>query len=122
MKKIILYFDGTSNKFGDKNTNVVKAYRVTSSEGQIKCYIPGVGSMSNKKYHFYTSRLIKKIVGLAFGYGLQERVITGYQFISEHYCPGDEIYLFGFSRGAYTAKVLVGLIHSCGLIGMENEY
>ena len=122
MKRLVIYFDGTSNKFGDKNTNVVKAFRVTSSSNQLKCYIPGVGSMKNKKYYFYTSRLIKKIAGLAFGYGLQERILEGYKFLAENYEEGDEIYFFGFSRGAYAAKVLAGLIHRCGLIGRHNEY
>jgi len=122
MKKLIIFFDGTSNKFEEKNTNVVKAYRVISSENQIKCYIPGVGSMKNQKYYFLTKRVFKKIMGLAFGYGLQERVLESYLFLSKNYQPGDEIYFFGFSRGSYTAKVLAGLIHECGLMEHHNSY
>jgi uncharacterized protein (DUF2235 family) len=122
MKRLIIFFDGTKNKFGDRNTNVVKCLRITSSDNQINCYIPGVGSMKNKKYYFFTTRVIKQIVGLAFGYGLQERVLQAYKFLSNNYIIGDEIYIFGFSRGAYSAKVLLGLMHNCGLMDKNNEY
>jgi uncharacterized protein (DUF2235 family) len=122
MKKLVLFFDGTSNKFGHKNTNVVKCLRVTSTDNQIICYIPGVGSMENKKYYFFLKRKIKQLLGLAFGYGLQERVIEGYKFLSNNYEKGDEIFIFGFSRGAYSAKVLLGLIYRCGLMDKNNEY
>ncbi len=119
---IIMCFDGTSNKFEKVNTNVVKLYRVANRENQLKCYIPGVGSNSDRKDIFFVSRYIKKYMGLAFGYGLQERVIAGYNFLVDNYSEGDKIFLFGFSRGAYTAKVLSGLIHACGLMGRGNEY
>jgi len=122
MKKLVIYFDGTSAKFGNKNTNVVKAYRVTSSSNQVKCYIPGVGSLSDKKHYFITKRIFKQLLGLAFGYGLQEKVLEGYKFLSENYQEGDEIYLFGFSRGAYAAKVLAGMMELCGLIDKHNIY
>lgn len=122
MKKLVIFFDGTSNKFGVKNTNVVKCLRVASSENQIKCYIPGVGSMKNKRYYFWTTRMLKQFVGLMFGYGLQERVLEAYKFLCANYTEGSEVFIFGFSRGAYSAKVLLGLINQCGLMDKNNEY
>ncbi len=122
MKKLIIFFDGTSNKFGTKNTNVVKAFRVIDDQDQLKCYIPGVGSIMDKKDHFFIKRLVKKWMGKGFGYGLQERVLAGYKFLCRHYVPGDEISMFGYSRGAYSAKVLAALVSEYGLMGTHNDY
>lgn len=123
-KKIFLFFDGTSNKFKkDALTNVFKAYDIIQKdESQIACYVPGVGSIADKGEFSSIVRLIKKYVGLGFGYGLQEKVLVGYDFLIDNYEEGDDIYLLGFSRGAYTAKVLAGLIHTCGLIGKHDQY
>ena len=60
------------------------------------------------------------ILGLATGYGLDDNVLAAYSFLVHHYQQGDAIYLFGFSRGAYTVRVLAGLIHKVGLITPEQ--
>jgi uncharacterized protein (DUF2235 family) len=54
--------------------------------------------------------------GGAFGYGLSDNVRLGYRWLMEHYDPGDEIFIFGFSRGAFTARSLAGVIARCGLL------
>lgn len=121
-KNILLFFDGTSNKFGDNLTNVVKAYAVVDKVSQRCFYCPGVGSIADKMEYSYFARQIKKYLGLGLGFGLQEKIIAGYSFLMSAYEPGDKICLFGFSRGAYTAKVFAGLLHTCGLIEKGNEY
>ncbi len=121
-KNILLFFDGTSNKFGDSLTNVVKTMSVADRENQSICYIPGVGSIADKMEYSRFSRLMRKYLGLGFGFGLQEKIVVGYSYLMEHYEPGDKIFVFGFSRGAYTAKVLAGLLHACGLMEKGNEY
>ena len=63
----------------------------------------------------------EKIRGGAFGYGISRNIKDGYLWLSEHYEPGDEIYLFGFSRGAYTARSLVGLMRKCGIPQTPKE-
>lgn len=74
---------------------------------QVAKYIHGVGDSRNP---------INKILGGAFGSGIIKRIVRGYTFISRHYEPGDDIVVTGFSRGAYTARALAGLIASQGLL------
>lgn len=78
---------------------------------QIAKYINGVGSAQNK---------IQELIGGGFGTGLIKRIVRGYTFISRNYEPGDKIHIVGFSRGAYTARALAGLITSQGLL--SNKY
>src|SRR5712691_2395309 len=75
---------------------------------QIAKYIHGVGDSRNA---------IKRIMGGVFGAGIISRVVRGYTFISRNYEPGAHIHIAGFSRGAYTARALAGLIVSQGLLG-----
>jgi uncharacterized protein (DUF2235 family) len=118
MKRIVICFDGTWNRPGDENlpedqqveTNVSRFYDSvldTGSDGiqQVKWYDQGVGT------HWYD-----RFFGGAFGAGLEANIIEGYKFLAENYEDGDEIYILGFSRGAYTARSLVGMIRNCGLI------
>ena len=61
------------------------------------------------------------VLGLATGYGLDNNVLTAYDFLINHYQEGDDIFLFGFSRGAYTIRVLAGLIHKIGLLSPQQR-
>ncbi len=108
-KRLALFYDGTWNK-PDNNTNVWRLSLMLADQGndgvpQIKFYDEGVGT-------HWTDR----ISGGAFGYGLSENVRSGYRWLMEHYDPGDEIFVFGFSRGAFTARSLTGVIARCGLL------
>src|SRR5437867_7831802 len=62
-----------------------------------------------------------RILGLAFGYGISDNVADAYQFLMREFEPGDELYMFGFSRGAYTARALCGMLHIVGLLTKGNE-
>jgi uncharacterized protein (DUF2235 family) len=123
-KNIVLCSDGTGNTMmKGRGTNVWKLYEAvdltahrwhqgrgdgsTRGKEQIAFYDDGVGSQQNK---------ILKIVGGAFGYGLKRNIRDLYKSLCRAYRPGDDIYIFGFSRGAYTARVLAGLILSCGIV------
>jgi uncharacterized protein (DUF2235 family) len=112
MKRLILCFDGTWNAVQDPDTvtNVVKlaeAVRSTAKDGvtQAVYYNSGVGSGGR----------LDQFVGGTFGYGLRGNVKRGLAFLSLNYEPGDEIYLFGFSRGAYSARALAGVIGAAGI-------
>lgn len=74
---------------------------------QVAKYLHGVGDSDN---------FLAKILGGALGVGLITRVVRGYTFVSRNYLPGDRIYLVGFSRGAYTARALGGLISAKGVL------
>ena len=105
-KRILFCSDGTWDNSG-KNTNVYKLYKATLVAGdQIPFYDDGVGADGTP---------IDRLLGGAFGTGLFQKVKDGYSKISQVYEKGDQIYIFGFSRGAYTARSIAGMIANCGL-------
>lgn len=128
-KKIFIFCDGTGNEFvaapGDKkggNSNVVKLYttlRVTNE--QVAYYHPGVGTMGDPNIRQAVPRFWSKVKGLAFGAGFAANVLDAYRYLMEVYNDGDDIYIFGFSRGAYTARALGGMLHGYGLLCRGNE-
>jgi uncharacterized protein (DUF2235 family) len=111
-KKIIVCADGTWNTphgIGAEvnDTNVRKLYcALTDGPNQLRYYDSGVGTDGSPIDHLF---------GGAMGEGLFQKIQDGYEFISYVYDPGDEIYLFGFSRGAYTARSLGGMIARFGV-------
>jgi uncharacterized protein (DUF2235 family) len=97
---------------GLAETNVCRLFRAVKrlpaaagGFGQVKWYDGGVGT-----------EWFNRVRGGAFGTGLSRNIREGYKVLSETYRPGDEIFVFGFSRGAYTARSLVGMIRNCGLL------
>lgn len=110
--RLIVCFDGTWNTpdKGGNPTNVVKILRaIRNDDGavrQLTFYDKGVG----------TGGVCDRFTGGAFGAGLTENMIDGYRFLANNWQPGDEIYLFGFSRGAYTARSLAGFLGLAGMI------
>ena len=115
-KKLIVCADGTwNNEDGaGSQTNVAKLHRVLKNnfvEGvdQLVCYVTGVGT-----------RWGERVRGGAFGYGLDANIKEAYRFLVDHYEEGDQLFFFGFSRGAYTARSLAGFIRNSGLLRKEN--
>lgn len=105
-KRIAFCADGTWDNSG-KNTNVYKLYKaLQTTADQMPFYDDGVGS---------DGQPLEKLGGGAFGYGLYQKIKDGYTKISQVYEKGDEVFIFGFSRGAYTARSLAGMIAVCGL-------
>ncbi|QDW41578.1 DUF2235 domain-containing protein [Bradyrhizobium sp. KBS0727] len=126
MKNIIILCDGTGNEISENISNVLKFYRCLrktdkTSPRQMVFYDPGVGTLARPNPWRKLAQDFTAILGLATGYGLDDKVLQSYLFLVRHYEPGDQIYLFGFSRGAYTVRVLAGLIHKVGLISPEQS-
>jgi uncharacterized protein (DUF2235 family) len=122
MKKIVICCDGTGNEFGDTVSNVVKLYQVLMrSSEQITYYHPGLGTMGARNALTPIGKWWTKVIGLAFGYGISDNVADAYLFLMRRFQPGDEVYVFGFSRGAYTARALCGMLHIVGLLSEDNE-
>ena len=119
-KSIILFSDGTGNSSAKLfKTNVWRMYEAVdlgpSAEGkrdQISYYDDGVGTSSFKPL---------TVLGGAFGWGLQRNVLDIYRFACRNYREHDDIYAFGFSRGAFTARLVVALIASQGLVRSTSE-
>lgn len=122
-KNLVLCLDGTGNEYGPRNTNVVKLHSALARDPdkQITFYDPGVGTFSEIPSLTQPGRLFRKVLGLAFGFGLRKNVEEAYRFLIHNYSPGDQVYLFGFSRGAYTARVVAALIRAYGILPREHE-
>ncbi len=120
-KNIVICCDGTGNEYGDHNTNVVGLYELLIRDPeQIAFYDPGVGTFD------FLGRKVGKQVGIwlgkGFGIGLQQNIEDAYEYLMNRFEPGDKLYLFGFSRGAFTARALAGMLNKCGLLqkGSKN--
>jgi len=122
-KNIVICCDGTGNEFGDNNSNVVKLYSTLLIDGsrQVGYYHPGVGTMGDPTAHNRVSSAWSVVKGLAFGAGLLANVGDAYRYLMNVYEEGDCVYLFGFSRGAYTARALAGVLHMFGLLCPGND-
>jgi uncharacterized protein (DUF2235 family) len=121
-KNIVICCDGTGNEFGDNNSNVVKLYATLDiNEKQIGYYHPGVGTMGAPSANNKLEEKWSVVKGMAFGAGLMPNVGDAYRYLMNLYNQGDDIYLFGFSRGAYTARALAGVLHMFGLLCPGND-
>ena len=122
-KNIIVCCDGTGNQIDETYSNVVKIFSVLpQSRTQIAFYDPGVGTLTDPNVLIPLGKKIDQIWGVAFGFGLIKNVAEAYTYLINYYEPGDKIFFFGFSRGAYTVRVLAGLICKIGLLrkGCDN--
>ena len=125
MRNIIICCDGTGNEISENISNVLKLYRCLrktekTQPRQLVYYDPGVGTLARPDPWHKLKQDFNAILGLATGYGLDDNVLAAYAFLVHHWQKDDQIYLFGFSRGAYTVRVLAGLIHKIGLITPEQ--
>src|SRR5882762_5967072 len=121
-KNIDVCCDGKGNQYGSANSNVVKLYWTLSDrDKQTAYYHPGVGTMGTRNALSAVGKWWTKVRGLAFGYGFSDNIADVYSFLMGEFDPGDHIFIFGFSRGAYTARALCGLLHMCGLLTPGNE-
>lgn len=122
-KNIVICCDGTGNEYGEQNSNVVKLYQALKRDccEQVVYYHPGVGTMGAKNALTAFGKWWTKVRGLAFGYGLSENIADAYRFLMQTFEPGDAVFVFGFSRGAYTARALCGLVRMFGVMSPGNE-
>lgn len=121
-RNIVVCCDGTNNQFGSCNTSVVRFVEILSRDAkkQIVYYDPGIGTLPDPRLITRVGQRMSTWIALAFGADLKEKVITAYTHLMDVYEPGDKIFLFGFSRGAYTVRVLAGLLHAVGLLPAGN--
>ncbi|CAE6363194.1 unnamed protein product [Rhizoctonia solani] len=123
-RKLIVCIDGTSNQFSEKNTNVVELYsRITKDSTQLTYYNSGVGTYARPFWwsFAYLKQQLAGIIDLMIAWNFDQVIIGAYRWLSDHYQPGDQIFLFGFSRGAYQVRTLAGMIHTVGLIYPGNQ-
>jgi uncharacterized protein (DUF2235 family) len=116
-KDIVICCDGTGNEINNTISNVLKLYRVLEKDaGQRVYYHPGVGTIGLQSTWGRLKQEAYAIRGLATGAGLDEDTLAAYDFLCRTYEKDDRIWLFGFSRGAYTVRVLAAFIQVIGLL------
>ena len=119
-KNIVLCCDGTNSDVTGNSTNVLRLFRsLERSESQLAYYDAGVGTISDPTQLTNWGRLISRSIDSAIGHSVRDNVCRAYRFLVENYRPQDRIFLFGFSRGAYTIRALAGMIHFLGLLRPE---
>jgi uncharacterized protein (DUF2235 family) len=120
-KNIVACCDGTGNQIERNLSNVLKLFRVCrKNQEQRVYYSAGIGTISSSDAWSRLKQNTKSIFGLATGYGLDAEILGAYEFICRYYDHGDDIFLFGFSRGAYTARAVAGMIHMIGLLPSDQ--
>ena len=128
-KNIVIIFDGTSNEISGDRTNPLRLYGcLERSEKQLVYYDPGVGTMGVKNSINWWWSKAYEFWCMATGLGIDQNVLDAYQFIVENFERSpldtegrktgeeDRLFIVGFSRGAYSARVLAGFIHALGLM------
>ena len=114
-KNIVVCCDGTGNEYGNNNTNVVDMFTpVVRDADQLAYYDPGIGTFSI--FGRVLGKKIGAVLGQAFGSGLTENIEDAYLYLMDRYQPGDRVFLFGFSRGAFTVRALAGMLNKVGLL------
>lgn len=132
-KNIIIFSDGTGQAGGllpdERRSNVYKLYRATrcgpdssvDPREQLAFYDPGLGSAGDGDHiRIPVWRRIYNHLSQATGLGITRNIIDCYAYLVRHWEPGDRIFLFGFSRGAYTVRMLGGVLSLCGVPTTEN--
>ncbi|WP_415184628.1 DUF2235 domain-containing protein [Phaeovulum sp.] len=127
-KTIVILLDGTSNTITEKRTNILRLYGcLRKNETQTVYYDPGVGTIGIPGVWSRRAQAASEVWEMASGMGVDDNVKEAYRFLVETYEDGkahdterDRICIFGFSRGAYTARMLAGFIHTIGLLPPRN--
>ncbi len=116
-RNLLLCLDGTRNEPEAGSTNVVRMYDMAVKDSdQLVYYDPGVGTMGARSATTDFGKTLTRVTGLAVGFGIKENVEEAYSWLMEHYRQDDRIFVVGFSRGAFTALALVGMLRTVGLL------
>jgi uncharacterized protein (DUF2235 family) len=125
-KNILICLDGTKNEVKAKAvTNVFNMAEFADSTEpgeQVLYYGPGVGTMAPPSASTGLAQRISLIGGMALGHGMRQDIAEAYTYLMNTWEPGDKVFVFGFSRGAYTARALCGMLYRIGLLrpGSDN--
>lgn len=121
-RNLVICCDGTSNQPAADMTNVAKLYFTLENDParQITFYHPGLGTMEPPGALTPAEKFTTVTLGLAMGRGIEDDIRDAYVFLADYYLLGDQVFLFGFSRGAYTARGVAGLLRMYGLIEPGN--
>lgn len=120
-RNIVALCDGTANHLGTDLSNVARIFRcLRRSDDQRVFYTPGVGTIGADMWWAERARRAKAMFEQATGYSIDRDILSIYRFLCEAYVSGDRIFLLGFSRGAYTVRIVAALIHMVGLLQRDQ--
>ncbi|KAJ7654299.1 hypothetical protein B0H17DRAFT_386771 [Mycena rosella] len=123
-RTLVLCFDGTGDQFDDENSNVINFFTMLKKDDksqQLVYYQAGIGTYTIPEIAHPKLAKLRRMRDAMFGSHLNAHVMGGYEFLMQNYQFGDKICLFGFSRGAYTARALSGMLHKVGLLPKCNH-
>ncbi|KAH8987362.1 hypothetical protein EDB86DRAFT_2808911 [Lactarius hatsudake] len=123
-RTLVLCFDGTGDQFDADNSNIIQFFSMLKKDDksqQLTYYQAGIGTYTIPEVATPFMAKVKRGIDMAIGSHLDAHVMGGYEFLMEHYHAEDKICIFGFSRGAYTARALAGMIHKVGLLPSGNH-
>ncbi|KAJ8085202.1 hypothetical protein AAF712_003504 [Marasmius tenuissimus] len=123
-RTLVLCFDGTGDQFDDDNSNVVNFFSMLQKDDpklQLVYYQAGIGTYTIPQIAKPMAAKFSKMLDMMIGVHLDAHVMSGYEFLMQNYEAGDKICIFGFSRGAYTARALAGMLHKVGLLPRCNH-
>jgi uncharacterized protein (DUF2235 family) len=120
-RNLVVCLDGTSNEPATGATNAVRMYGcATQDKSQLAYYDPGVGTIGGLDTMTPHLDAVKRVWGLASGYGIRGKIAQAYSWLADNYQRDDRIFVFGFSRGAYAARALTGMLRTVGLLQPDS--
>jgi uncharacterized protein (DUF2235 family) len=120
-RNIVVCCDGTGNQIERNLSNVLKLFRIAvKSDRQRVYYSAGIGTIGSSDAWARWRQNAKSVFGLATGHGLDADILGAYEFLCRHHEDSDAIFLFGFSRGAYTVRAVAGMVHTIGLLPVDQ--
>ncbi|KAJ7615599.1 hypothetical protein DFH06DRAFT_1239577 [Mycena polygramma] len=123
-RTLVLCFDGTGDQFDADNSNIVQFFSMLPKDDRSKqmvYYQAGIGTYTTPQIATPFMSKISKFIDECVAWNLDAHVMGGYQFLMQNYTANDRICIFGFSRGAYTARSLAGMLHKVGLLPADNH-
>ncbi|KAJ6622512.1 hypothetical protein B0H10DRAFT_2013024 [Mycena sp. CBHHK59/15] len=121
---LILCFDGTGDQFDADNSNIVQLMSALKKDDRTKqmvYYQSGIGTYTSAKFASPATSKLSLTLDTMIAWNLDTHVMGGYEFLMQNYTANDRICIFGFSRGAYIARSLAGMIHKVGLLPVDNH-
>ena len=121
-KNIVLCLDGTSNQVSSPLTNVTRLFRVLQRDTkQLTYYDAAVGTLLDPYSLSPYRKKLRLLFDMATGISIRDNFCEAYSFLVHNYEEGDRIFIFGFSRGAFTARAVAGALHLFGLLRPEHD-
>ncbi|KIM41061.1 hypothetical protein M413DRAFT_72257 [Hebeloma cylindrosporum] len=126
-RTLVLCFDGTGDQFDADNSSIVEFFSMLKKDDpgkQLVYYQAGIGTYTTPQIATPLASTISKNLDMAIAWNLDSHIMdkpSGYEFLMQNYQAHDRICIFGFSRGAYTARCLAGMIHKVGLLPTCNH-